>query len=73
MNALKATYHAEQFGKVGEGIVQFIAHRGCDLAVLGTRAKWNLRDFLWGSTAQRVVYDAECSVLTVKPIGFKQS
>lgn len=70
ITALKGAYHALEFAGHGKGIVDFVTGRGCDLAVLGTRAKWNLRDFLWGSTAERVVREAPCAVLTVKPEGF---
>jgi nucleotide-binding universal stress UspA family protein len=67
IGALKATYHALQSEGHGAGIVQFVTRERCDLVVLGTRAKWNLRDFVWGSTAERVVRDAPCSALTVRP------
>ncbi|MFN0010007.1 MAG: universal stress protein [Phycisphaerales bacterium] len=53
-------------GGYGHAVVAFVKRNGCDLAVLGTRAKWNLRDFLWGSTAERVVRSAHCSILAVK-------
>lgn len=72
IGALKAAFHVKQFDAHGKGILDFIRQQGCDLAVLGTRAKWNWRDFLWGSTAERVVRDAPCSILTVKPPGFEQ-
>ncbi len=71
--ALKAAFHAVQFNGHGKGIVDFVTRERCDLVVLGTRAKWNLRDFFWGSTAERVVRDAPCSALTVKPPGFGQA
>lgn len=64
--ALKALFHVQQARRPGEGILDFIQHHSCDLAVLGTRAKWNLRDFVWGSTAERVVREARCAILTVK-------
>jgi len=38
-----------------------------NLAVLGTRAKWNLRDFFWGTTAEHVIRSAPCSILAIKP------
>lgn len=69
MHALKAVFHVQQFAQAGHGksIVEFVARERCDLVVLGTRSKWNVRDFFWGSTAERVVREAPCSVLTVKP------
>lgn len=69
--ALKASFHAMQYDGHGKGVVQFVQQQGCDLVVLGTRARWNIRDFLWGSTAERVVREAGCSALTVKPPGFQ--
>lgn len=38
-----------------------------DLVVLGTRGKSGLREFLMGTTAERIVAYAPCSVLAVKP------
>jgi nucleotide-binding universal stress UspA family protein len=51
----------------GAAIVDFARTSGADLVVLGTRGQGNLREFLMGSTAERVVRDAPCSVLGVKP------
>lgn len=71
MNALKAHFHGvqhdEHWSGHGDGLVGFIHHQGVDLAVLGVRSSWNARDFLWGSTAERVCRDAACSILTVRP------
>jgi nucleotide-binding universal stress UspA family protein len=65
--AARPEYHAVQAPGPGRGILDFIAGHGCDLAVLGTRSTFNLRDWFWGSTAERVVRDAACSVLAIKP------
>jgi nucleotide-binding universal stress UspA family protein len=70
LGALKAEFHAVQAPNHGEGIIAFVQRHGCDLAVLGTRSTWNLRDLFWGSTAERVVRRCPSSVLTVKPAGF---
>jgi len=71
INALKAVFHGMESewrgGGYGHAIVAFVKREGCDLAVLGTRAKWNLRDFFWGTTAERVVRSAPCSILAIKP------
>lgn len=75
LGALKAQYHTlqpESRGGHGQGIVAFATREGCDLVVLGTRGRWNLHDFLWGSTAERVVRSAPCSILAVKPVGDDQ-
>jgi universal stress protein E len=63
----KASFEVVEAASHGAGITEFVRSRGCDLAVLGTRGKTNLRDVLMGSTAERVVRDAQCSILAVKP------
>ncbi len=70
LGALRARLHARLAPTHAEGIIAFVQTSGCDLAVLGTRASWNVRDFLWGSTAERVARECPSSVLTVKPSGF---
>ncbi len=72
LNALKAAFHVVQFdrGGHGRGIVEFVIRERCNLVVLGTRSKWNLRDFVWGSTAERVVREAPAAVLAIKPADF---
>lgn len=72
MSALKAYFHGvrhdEHWEGYGGGLVGFIDHRSIDLAVLGVRSNWNVRDVLMGSTAERVCRDARCSILTVRPV-----
>ncbi len=53
------------------GIIEFTRQVAADLVVLGTRGRTKLRDMLLGSTADRVVREAPCSILTVKPEGFE--
>ncbi|GMV27439.1 MAG: hypothetical protein AMXMBFR58_34700 [Phycisphaerae bacterium] len=76
MNALKARYHGFQHGEhaegYGSGIAGFITRFGVDLAVLGVRSTWNARDFFMGSTAERVCRDADCSILTIRPVSKPQ-
>ena len=55
----------------GRGIVEYAANQGADLVVLGTRGETNLRYVLLGSTAERALRDLSCSVLAVKPEGFR--
>jgi nucleotide-binding universal stress UspA family protein len=57
----------------GRGITEFVQQIGGDLAVLGTRGRTNLRDLLIGSTAERVLRDAACSILAVRPEGTEDS
>ncbi len=51
----------------GAGITDYAKSSGCDLLVLGTRGKTNLRDVLLGSTAERVLRDAPASILAIRP------
>ncbi len=71
LNALKASFHCIESewraGGYGHAIVRFIKDHGCDLATLGTRDRWNVRDMIFGATAERVVRGARCSILAVKP------
>jgi nucleotide-binding universal stress UspA family protein len=53
----------------GAGITEYVRRGGGELVVLGTRGRTNLRDLLLGSTAERVVRDAPCSILAVRPDG----
>lgn len=68
---LNADYQLFESPKYGWGIIEFAEQEGCDLVLLGTRGCTNVRDMLWGSTAERVVRDAPCSVLAIKPSGFE--
>jgi universal stress protein E len=60
-------------GKHGHrsGIVAYAGTVGADLIALGTRGQTNLRDILLGSTAEKVLAESRCSVLAVKPAGFR--
>jgi nucleotide-binding universal stress UspA family protein len=72
LNALKPEFHAVRADRHADGIMAFARERGCDLVVLGTRGTWNLRDFFWGSTAERVARECPSCVLALKPPGFTQ-
>ena len=70
VRALKASFRGIEHNRSWEGyawgLVRFIHDEEVDLAVLGTRSSWNPRDFLMGSTAERVVRDARCSIVALK-------
>lgn len=70
MAHLKPQYEVFDYQGHGWGITEFIKQVDGALVVLGTRGRTNLRDVLLGSTAERVVRDAPCSILAVKPEGF---
>jgi universal stress protein E len=48
------------------GIVDYLTESKADLAVIGSRGQTGIKRFLLGSTAERVVREAPCSVLVVK-------
>lgn len=42
-------------------------HEGCDLIVMGTHGRTGLKHLLFGSTAEAVLRNARCPVLTIRP------
>ena len=48
-------------------IVRFAATAGCDLVVMGTHGRRGLPHLVLGSVAERVVREAACPVLVVRP------
>lgn len=59
------TLHLLDRASHGAAITQLAHELRADLVVLGTRGRTNLRDLLLGSTAERVLRDAPCSILTI--------
>ena len=55
---------------VRDAIVDHVKNSGVDLVVLGTRGKSGLRELLIGTTAERILQHAPCSILAVKPDDF---
>lgn len=66
---VKPSFHVLEHRSHGVGIVDFALGNGADLVVLGTRGRTNLRDLVLGSTAERVLRHAPCSILAVPPAG----
>jgi len=60
--------HCELFdhGAHRSGMVAFAQQVNADLVVLGARGKTRVRDFIMGSTAEKVLKYSTCSVLSVK-------
>lgn len=56
---------------IREAIVEHIKSTGTDLVVMGTRGKTDLRTLLMGTTAEKVLTHAPCSILAVKPDDFE--
>jgi nucleotide-binding universal stress UspA family protein len=53
-------------GPVAQAIVKAASDRGCDLIVLGSKGRTELKDLLIGSVAQRVATLADMPVTLVK-------
>jgi universal stress protein E len=66
---LKPTFQIVDHSSDGYGIGSYAKQIGADLVVLGTHGRTNLRDIFLGSTAERVLREAPCSILAVKPAG----
>lgn len=57
----------EQARQAADGILDVIADRSPDLLVIGVRQRTAVAKLILGSTAQRLILEAPCPVLTVKP------
>lgn len=55
---------------VRDSIMEYIKTSKIDLVVLGTRGKADLRTMFMGTTAEKVIIRASCSLLAVKPENF---
>ena len=53
-----------------ERIPDLVMEQGIDLLVMGTVCRTGLAGFFIGNTAEKVLSEVNCSVLTVKPKGF---
>ncbi|MDA0273256.1 MAG: universal stress protein [Proteobacteria bacterium] len=58
-------------GKPDSAIAKFVAKNDIDLLVMGSVARSGLPGLLVGNTAERIVNQVDCSVLVVKPDGWK--
>lgn len=58
---------------IREAILEHVQETHADMVVLGTRGKTGLRELLIGTTAEKIVANAPCSILAVKPEGFSDS
>jgi nucleotide-binding universal stress UspA family protein len=57
-------------GEPGDMIPQLAAKMEVGLIVMGTVSRTGVAGFLMGSTAERILRQADCAVLAVKPEGF---
>ncbi len=64
---LDAEVRQEMVRDVAEGVVSAAVETGASLIVVGVRHRTPVGKALLGSVAQRVILDAACPVLAVKP------
>lgn len=57
-------------GDPGSRIPELARKRGVDLVIMGTLSHTGIRGFLIGNTAERVLSELSCSIMTVKPSNF---
>lgn len=58
---------------IREAILEHVQDTQADMVVLGTRGKTGLKELLIGTTAEKIVANAPCSILAVKPEGFAET
>ncbi len=58
-------------GNAAETIKRYVRRKGIDLVVMGTHGRTGLPHVLIGSTTEKVVRESSCSVLTIRPKGFR--
>ncbi len=57
-------------GTPWQEIKQLAKHRQADLIAIGTIGRSGIQGLLLGNTAEKVLDHCDCSILTVKPVGF---
>jgi nucleotide-binding universal stress UspA family protein len=57
-------------GDAGVLITELVREKAVDLLVMGTVSRAGLSGLLIGNTAERVLHQVDCSILTIKPEGF---
>ncbi|WP_395743711.1 universal stress protein [Prosthecobacter sp.] len=62
--------HVTERVNIREAILDHVGEVQASLVVLGTNGKTGLREMLIGTTAEKIVQHAPCSILAVKPDGF---
>jgi len=58
-------------GRPDTVIPRFINNHGIDLLVMGTLARTGVAGLFMGNTAEKILNTVHCSVLAIKPVGFK--
>jgi nucleotide-binding universal stress UspA family protein len=54
-------------GRASTAIIEYSQSNGIDLIVIATHGRTGLEHLIFGSTAERVVRESPCPVLTVRP------
>ncbi len=54
-------------GRASSAIIEYAREHAIDLIVIATHGRTGLEHFIFGSTAERVVRESPCPVLTVRP------
>lgn len=62
-----ASTRIEVFSRPWSGIVSFAREEGIDMIVMGTQARKGVSRFFLGSVAERVIREAPCPVIAVRP------
>ena len=57
-------------GEAASAIPELAREKQVDLIVMGTVCRTGIAGFFIGNTAERILQQVDCSVLTVKPEGF---
>ncbi len=70
LNNIISHRHLPKDMDAAKAIVKLTKNKAIDLLVMGTVCRTGLAGFLIGNTAEKVLSEVNCSVLTVKPEGF---
>lgn len=68
MGYLEPEYAVIEDPSHGDAIARYVKDLASPLVVLGTRGHTSMHDLLVGSTAERVVGAAPCSILAIRPV-----
>lgn len=65
--SVKISESAVKSGTPYKEIVKFSKNKGIDMIIMGTHGKSGTDHFFFGSTTERVMKQADCPVLTIRP------
>lgn len=70
-STVPVTRHVVEMVNIRQSVTNHVLNTRADLVVLGTRGKNGLREFLLGTTAEKIISGVQCSIWVIKPAGFK--